>query len=427
MPSTIPYNPKLALGDVIGNRALAILGEMKEAQSRGDSAQGELKSLLASKRSLEQTRNELINLGVDTQPINQALNEVNANIANIAADYIVERAKSETNIQTLRKELGTIESQAESPVDYARSGIKTLPFATDSMRMDVQFFKFDPNEQASDELAKDIAAFVSESVRDLGPDVQSQVSETTRNQAALQSTRHSITGTLVITASCAHRNTSVLAPCVINVDKGVRAWNRIFPNDKISFARAGDAETVAHADETEDKNKFSILSGVTYGSCFVGMVHMLNIDETSAEDLSSMTADLKMRIDTGALLDGDEVKNLFGTQDVRSHVTLISMGVIPSIVAKNVTKGIKQFSEFDLKTTLTVLGDIDKTQNKVLDMNSLMIALDDYLSKVPDATSGVPLNFHMKDINKGILAEMWLAKYFPGRRNVGETADEGLH
>ncbi|EEU39814.1 uncharacterized protein NECHADRAFT_79680 [Fusarium vanettenii 77-13-4] len=130
------------------------------------------------------------------------------------------------------------------------------------------------------------------------------------------------------------------------------------------------------------------------------------------------------------------------------------MGVIPSIVANNVAMGVKEFAEFDpkssmdaiasvqnataaeqssvgeaadaartgakmmslkgseIKSALSALGDIDDGQNKVLDINSLMTALEDYVTKVPDATSGVPLNCYLKDITKGMLAEMWLAKYF---------------
>ncbi len=38
----------------------------------------------------------------------------------------------------------------------------------------------------------------------------------------------------------------------------------------------------------------------------------------------------------------------------------------------------------------------------------------DYLKKAADGNSGVPLNYYLKDITKCMLAEMWVAKYYPG-------------
>jgi hypothetical protein len=45
----------------------------------------------------------------------------------------------------------------------------------------------------------------------------------------------------------------------------------------------------------------------------------------------------------------------------------------------------------------------------------MMIALDDYLKKASDGTSGVPINYYLKDITKGMLCEMWVAKYCPNK------------
>ncbi|TGO77754.1 hypothetical protein BELL_0092g00020 [Botrytis elliptica] len=44
-----------------------------------------------------------------------------------------------------------------------------------------------------------------------------------------------------------------------------------------------------------------------------------------------------------------------------------------------------------------------------------MTALEDYLKKAAEGTSGVPINYYLKDISKSMLAEMWVAKYYPGK------------
>ncbi|RMJ12808.1 hypothetical protein CDV36_007507 [Fusarium kuroshium] len=479
MPSTIPYNASLVLANVVDEQTLTIVENISQAQAPVDEAQEELNSLLASRRSLDMTRTELANLDIQTDELDNALKTVDQSIRTAAANYAQERVKTEDAIRPLRKQLRSIHSQAESPVDYVKSKIETLPLSTDSMSMDVQFFSVDSEDSQGVAHAKAISAFVSNSNSYLGATIQRQVGEAAQSQTALQFGKHEISGTLVISASCTHKNASVLAPCILNVDKGVRAWNRIFKDDRFNPTKFEDMKKIVEAGDTEGEKRFSILSGVTYGSSFVGMVHIVDAkDTTVAQDLSSMASNLQMQMDAGAWFSeqnggfgvnetfGDEVKSLLSTQSVTSHVTLISMGVIPSIVANKVAMGVKGFSEFDpkssmdaiatiqnatageqksvgdsadaartgakmmtlkgieIKSALSALGAIDDGQNKVLDINSLMTALEDYVNKVPDATSRVPLNYYLKDITKGMLAEMWLAKYFPGKYNPIHNDDK---
>ncbi|SCN67610.1 uncharacterized protein FFB20_02682 [Fusarium fujikuroi] len=43
-----------------------------------------------------------------------------------------------------------------------------------------------------------------------------------------------------------------------------------------------------------------------------------------------------------------------------------------------------------------------------------MTALEDYLGKATQGTSGIPINYYLKDIDQKMLAQMWAAKYYPG-------------
>ena len=67
----------------------------------------------------------------------------------------------------------------------------------------------------------------------------------------------------------------------------------------------------------------------------------------------------------------------------------------------------------DIKAALSGLSEIDDKKNAILDINSMMTALDDYLKKAASGDSGVPINYYLKDITKDMLAEMWVAKYYP--------------
>ena len=61
------------------------------------------------------------------------------------------------------------------------------------------------------------------------------------------------------------------------------------------------------------------------------------------------------------------------------------------------------------------LEKIDSGQNKMLDINSLMTAFEDYVEKALAGNIGVPINFYLKSITRAQLAQMWVAKYYPNK------------
>ena len=119
----------------------------------------------------------------------------------------------------------------------------------------------------------------------------------------------------------------------------------------------------------------------------------------------------------------NDAKNLLSAQNITSHCSLVTMGSIPSIKSNEVRMGVKGFSDDDgaksmaalmklqnatasaqdsvdasasaartgaqmialqnskISATLSGLADIDSQQNKMLDTNSVMDALDDYVQK----------------------------------------------
>jgi hypothetical protein len=151
-------------------------------------------------------------------------------------------------------------------------------------------------------------------------------------------------------------------------------------------------------------------------------------------------------------------------QKVSSHCSMITMGLIPSVKSNQVQIGVKQFAGFDgatmmsqlatlqnatatdsdsveasaaaartggtmvaitaaqVKSVMSGLADIDDGQNQMLDINSLMTAFEDYVTKVGTATTdtiGVPINYYLKTITKSQLAQLWVAKYYPQYLAIG--------
>ncbi|UNI17071.1 hypothetical protein JDV02_003450 [Purpureocillium takamizusanense] len=474
MPSTIPYDPSLVLANVVHPDRIANISKMSDIQSKADAAQEHLNALLASKRSLDMTKSELQNLGVPTTALESKMEGLDKAIGDAAGQYCEKKLEVEDELVGYREKIRMVNYEAESPVDFVKTEIKTMPLSADSLNMDVQYFSVDINEQRSDSHASAVSTFISSSLSYLGNDVSSQMSKAAQSQVSSQTSKHSLAGTLVFSVSCTHKNASILAPFVINVDKGIKVWNDLFgKDDQIKPESSDNMLAIARAsqqDSGQKEKEFSIISGMTYGSSFVGMVHILNVSEsTSSESLSSFAASLQSQMDAGAWFEkasggfgvntsfSNDVKNLLSSQNISSHVTLISMGVIPSIVASQVKLGVEKFTDFDpqksmaaiatiqnataadqdavksaadsartgkqmqsmksseIKSALSALGEIDDGANKVLDINSLMTALEDYLKKAADGKSGVPINYYLKSITKNMLAEMWVSKYYPGK------------
>jgi hypothetical protein len=471
MPASIPYDPSLTLMSVVNEAALLNVEAISKLQSPVDAAQDALNSLISSKRSLTMTKTELKNLGVGTDDLDTELQKLNQAVEKAAGDYAKAKMAAEPQIMELRKKIHSVHKQIESPIDYLRSEIKTMPLAADTMNMDVQYFSFDSNSQNSAAYSAQIASYVSGAVSSVfGAKQSMKIGTAASRQVSRQVSSHSIEGTLVLSVSCTHKNASVVAPFVLHIDKAIKVWNHLFPGKKLDPTSGSSMMKCAMNESQENSEKFSIISGTTFGSSFIGMVHVLNSTNTSAsETMEAAAMSMQRTMDVGAWfgkLDGKvgvdskfagDVKNLLSQQNVQSHVTVLTMGVIPSMVASGVSLAVEKFANFDPKSnmeavaaiqnatsaeqssvqsmaeasrtsgqasemqgktieaSLSALASIDDGKNKILDVNSMMTALDDYLKKAAEGNSGVPINYYLKDIDQKMLAQMWAAKYYPGQ------------
>jgi hypothetical protein len=377
----------------------------------------------------------------------------------------------------------TVHVDVESPIDYVRTQIKKMPLSSDSLKMDAQYFSFDENKQSAQNTIATIKAFVSDSTSFLGDELSTQASTAAATQVSKQVETHEVAGTLVITAGCTHKEAAVLAPFVLDVDKAIRVWNTLFKDeaDKIKVDDVSSMEKIAQEEGTSKEKFLPLLSGATYGSSFVGMVHVLRTESTqSSQAMTSLAASLQGQFEVGSWFASEtggfgvdssfanDIKNLLSTQNITSHVSIIAMGSIPSIKSNQVQIGVKTFADFDpakmmgklaalanattndkssvaasataartgaqmlaiqgstVENVMLGLDKIDDGANRMLDINSMMTAFEDYVDKAIAGEVGVPINYYVKSISRAQLAEMWVAKYFPNRYLTIAGDDTGV-
>lgn len=475
MSTTIPYSPSLVLGSIVEPAVMDNLLAISAAQTPIDAAQETLNSFISMKRSLEMTVQELINMGLDPRELVKKVQEVSTDVDKAATAYATVRLEQELKLQPLRAKMQIVNAGVESPIDYNRTQIKTLPLAADSLKLDAQFFTFDSNVENDSDTLSNIKSYVSAATSFLGQSASFDMAKSAVDQVAKQRQMHKISGTLVLTVTCTHKEAQVLAPLFLDVDKAIRVWNQLFPGaaDKIRMDESTVTQ-IAEQEGTTAEKSFNIISGSTLGSSFVGMVHVLNTENTTtSQDDESRSSDMKARLDLGsaiASLKGGfgvdksfakDVKNLLSTQNITSHVTLITAGYIPTIKSNQVALGVKQFANFDpsdmmtslaklsdftsadrtsvqqaataartkgefvalktatIESVMTSLSKLDDGQNEMLDISSMVVAFEDYVNTASAATSeasiGVPINFFLKPITRTQLAEMWVSKYYPNK------------
>jgi len=477
MPSVIPYDPSIALGNIVDPKKLEQLHQISELQAPIDRAENEMNSLISFKRSIDTTIQELANMGIDTHDLSKQSDQIKDEIKNAAVEYSKAKLSGKQEIQKIQAE-ALVNSSWESPLDYNRTEIKKMPLSADSMNMNVQYFTFDRNKQDSSTQSRGIQDFVSSEFKFLGDEFSDQASKAVASQANSQYSRHDISGTLVIAISCTHKDAALLAPCVIDVDKAIRVWNQVYRDDMIKTDDPMNIIQTAKNAGTENEKALTIVSGATYGSCFVGMVHILNTQSTmSTEQMSSISETIQAQFKVNSWLSdisggfgaghqfANDVKNLLSTQEISTHCTLTTRGSIPSIKSNQVKMAVQQFANFDGKAAmnniaalqnmvdsdkssidtaaesarlgnqmtsfknaqmqgvLEGLSEIDDGSNKIIDINSMMTALEDYIDKALAGELGMPINYYIKPITKSQLAQMWVDKYFPDKFLKVNTAE----
>lgn len=471
MPSSIPFDhPSLVLGNIVDPFILNQMKKISGLQTKIDAAHDKLNSQIMLRRSLSMMVNELTELGVDVGDLTSKIKETDTTISEAATEYMNARLSNETGIQALREAIGAQEPSdtVESPVDFSKSKIIRLPLSSDSIKLDTQYFSHAGNDEGTE---AGIESYVKEATSNLGSK-SGEVAKTVTQQISRQKKNHSLAGTLIITASCTHRHAALLEPLLLDIDKTIDIWNTINKDQNVLNISDLDAmQKCADQPPSTDEKTLTLLSGVTYGSSFVGMVHILNQDKSSADNTTTVDPNLEEQLKIGRWLEDqaggfgvnpDIMKNiqkLLSSQEIQAHVSLVCMGVIPSLSSNQVKMSLSTLAKPDpqqiaqsisaigalaaadqhtletgateskagmrmlklqnslVSSVLHELNTIDQGSNKVMDVNTLINAFEDYLSLIrqPDSNAGVPINFYLKNISRSQIARLWVQKYYPAK------------
>ncbi|QHE77918.1 hypothetical protein [Hydrogenophaga sp. PBL-H3] len=478
MASSIPFDhPSLVLGHVVNTELLSRLEKIAGLQAKTDAAFERMNSFIAMRRGLSMTINELVSLGVDITDLKARIVELNTHVSDAARDYMTTRITNDTGVQQLREEVAAIENVTglESPLDFTGVTVERLPLASDSIKIDLQYFSYGSNDDSSATAISNIESAIRESTAALGSAAR-DVPKAAAAQVHQQLKSHSLVGTIVITASATHRSSAMLQPLTLDVDKAVDVWNNVHSaaGEGINTTDLASMIKISEAQGTDvDANNLTLLTGANYGSSFIGMVHMVNNEVTGtgldADQEDAMQEQLRMGgwlkaatggfgVDESVL---DNVRKLLSTQNVSSHVNLIVLGSVPSLVSSQLRMGVatllddpqragasvqgqphesrqtsSSLAEKSLKggqqaamqsgltqSVIQGLGAIDHGSNKIVDLNTLMNAFDNYITQASsDKSVGIPISFFFKKISKAHIARLWLDKYFAMAKTKGEPA-----
>lgn len=482
MPSTIPFDPSLVLGNIVDPKKIEALENIATLQKPVDDAQLKLNALILSKRSLDMTLQEMMNMNVDQNDLNelsQNIDTLKTTMAKAAVSLAGATIKSQKAISEARNssDQTQINESIESPIDYNKSAIKKMPLSSDSLVMDAQYFRNESNAQGSSAHSSAIASYVSSQCSGfLSPTYGAQIGGSTKSAMESQHSNHKIEGTLVITANCTHKVSDVFAPFVLDPEKGIRAWNVYNSSQKIDTADKASMQKIITGKDSDTAGMF-LLSGATYGSSFVGLVHILQDEKSdSSQSSSSLAESMSASITENLWLENysgkfgldssfaDSIKSLLSTSNLQSHASVITMGLIPSIVSNTIATTVQnlkpdpkdvmsqlaaiqgasdsqvntmgadaekakagesfmQLNNSYVTNVVSSLGSYDNANNKVIDTNSMMTAFDDYIQKAIAGECGIPINFFLKSITSRQLAEAWLYKFYPGEF-IGESSGD---
>ena len=481
---SIPYDSTLVLGNIIDTNRISALETTANLQKKVDAAEDKYTASLRNKLSLDMDMSETVRLGVfeDTNDetykvMTEAVAAANTEVKNSLKEKVTARVAYQTALlQQLNNQPQTaFGSEPDSPIKWTSSKMEYLDLSSDTMDMNVQFFRNEENDQDSKSHTQKVASFVQTTVSSIfGGAVGASASRSAQSSMNSQKESHNIESTLVIAVTATHKKAQQFTEIMWDADKLVAAWNAKKPGEKITLYGEGIKTMYTELmDQSEKKvgDDLKLLAGRTFGSSFIGFVHFVKqTGTTSFQSMQTTAVAAQGQATYGnffATVTGkfgmdsqysNDIKSLLSTTSLQSHVAVTTMGIIPSIASQSMDTAVKQFTKFSpdelegklntlakgnqgtartgmdmdagaadsiragqingaqkgtIEAVLTGVSSTDATTNQVMDTNSLMLALDDYVKIARDMEGGVPVNFYVSSIDKKTVIKEWFKKYRP--------------
>lgn len=475
--STIPYDPSLVLGQVIDPSKIKQLQELAEAQKKPDDAKAKMNALIRQKHSLDMTIRELSSIGATADQ----LAELNKAMVKLTTKIIAAAGEVASTVTTAEEKIANINNKQaqkqisisiQSPIDFKASQLEDMPIAADSMDMDVQFYRFEENKQSAEDHASSVSSYVSGKLAGFGSSYSAKAAGSVHKTTAATADSKELIGTLVICANCTHKNAKLFSPLKLDPDKVIENYVAAVGGewdvtDVVSMLKLATAK-VSQADED---GGLQLLAGASYGSSFVGMVFLTHKSKsTTSQSSQSTAASVRAAFEANLIFEAasgsvgldaqasQNLKNLLSSDTIDAHCSLITMGVIPSIKSNQIKASIKEMkndpaenmkqlaamqaasdssvqslskqaqagktgngvaslnSNF-IKDTVSAVTEADEKQNQIIDTNSLLIALEDFINKAIEGKCGVPINYYIQPVTKRTIALAWMKEYYPNLLN----------
>lgn len=471
--STIPYDPSLVLGMIIEPKRIKDLELIANAQKQTDNARNRVNELLRQKLSMDMIKRELITLGAgpdQLKDLEDSIEEILKEVVNTSGDLAKAGINTAREVSKIKNDQDQkqISSSLDSPIDLKQSSLDSQPLAADSMNMDVQYFRSEESKDSSNDHAEAVSAFVSTRISEfLGPTVGAQMGTASNRSVDSTSKSHKILGTVVVCANCTLKSVRMFSPLVLDVDNAIDSYATYMGEEfPIQDRKLMRKIALQPTEPGSTENAMPVLAGASFGASFVGFVHFTKTEKTSSfQAARSLAEQAEADVQEGLFLasvtgslglssqDTDSLKKLLSNSEIQSHCSVITMGVIPTIKSNKVITAVKelkggpkehmaqlaamqgasnsslvsmgkqandakrsasleQMSTDYITASVDALSDVDKSENQVIDMNSMMTAIDSFVEEVRKGGDiGVPINYYIKYITKTTIAREWMKKY----------------
>jgi len=486
--TSIPYDPSLTLGSVVEIEKIEHLKKIAEAQKPLDDALERLNNVLNTQYSLKMVYNEMQNMKLPKRKLDEFAKEMEVMEQSVVAAAVNYGEKATTSYQQIEDLLNSqgqksVSYGIESPINFERSEIKQFPLAFDALEFDVQYVRNEENEQGSS--AGSHSENISKSMSDKGWGRGSFDRATMNNSTSAVTTQtenHNIEGTIVITAKADQKQADIIAPLILDPIKTVAAWNYTYPDDLVKVDANNIFKTALGGMRGGEKPPtLDIISGCSKTASFIGCVHLLKQEKTESKQIAKSTLDsvkesFKKDLWYKSMSGGfgvsdatsETAKTLLGSSAIANHANIVCNGIIPSIVVKEIPSMVKRLapdapgvmeqqaaiadasnagqnqsiegeseggkkgaqfmalnSEF-MKNSVSALAAYQNEGNKVIDINSMMTAFEDFVNKATEGTSGVPKTFYVKHLTKSDVAKVYIRKFYPNGAVSSKDRRKGM-
>jgi hypothetical protein len=134
---------------VVNKDAATIVQKISAAQAKVDAAEQHFQSIYRQFQSAGMAKTEFQSQGIPAMKLEASIRDLGPQLDKASRAHFEAGAAAESVIKAIREQLRRVHLDVENLVDYLQTQIKSVPLATDSVNLDVQFFSKSSNSENS--------------------------------------------------------------------------------------------------------------------------------------------------------------------------------------------------------------------------------------------------------------------------------------